>query len=89
MQRIRTALAEDRLVLYGQPILDLRTGQIAKHELLVRMLGDDGELIAARRLPADRRALRARSARSTAGSSRQAVELAAARPARSRSTSRR
>ena len=46
VQRIRTALEEDRLVLHGQPILDLRSGQIAKHELLVRMLGDDGELIA-------------------------------------------
>ena len=46
VQRIRTAMATDRLVLYGQPILDLRSGLVAKHELLVRMLGDDGEVIA-------------------------------------------
>jgi diguanylate cyclase (GGDEF)-like protein len=45
VQRIRAALAHDRLVLYGQPILELGTGAIAKHELLVRMLGEDGELI--------------------------------------------
>jgi diguanylate cyclase (GGDEF)-like protein/PAS domain S-box-containing protein len=45
VQRIRSALAEDRLVLHGQPILDLRSGKIAKHELLVRMLDEDGTLI--------------------------------------------
>ena len=45
MQRIRTALAEDRFVLYGQPIADLRTGRITHHELLVRMLSEDGDII--------------------------------------------
>jgi EAL domain-containing protein (putative c-di-GMP-specific phosphodiesterase class I) len=45
-QRIHTALAEDRFVLYGQPILDLNTGQVTHHELLVRMLSEHGEIIA-------------------------------------------
>ena len=45
MQRIRAALAEDRFVLYGQPIADLRTGRITHHELLVRMLSEDGDII--------------------------------------------
>ena len=45
VQRIRTALAEDRFVLYGQPIADLRTGRITHHELLVRMLSEDGDII--------------------------------------------
>ncbi|MGD0453686.1 MAG: EAL domain-containing protein [Solirubrobacteraceae bacterium] len=44
-QRIRAALAEDRLLLYGQPIVDLRTGRVVYHELLIRMLGADGEII--------------------------------------------
>jgi len=45
LERIRTALADERLVLHAQPIRDLRTGEIGHHELLLRMLGDDGELI--------------------------------------------
>jgi diguanylate cyclase (GGDEF)-like protein len=45
VQRIRAALAEDRFVLYGQPIADLRTGRITHHELLVRMLSEDGDII--------------------------------------------
>ncbi len=46
LQRIHTALAEDRFVLYGQPILDLHTGQVTHHELLIRMLSQHGEIIA-------------------------------------------
>jgi diguanylate cyclase (GGDEF)-like protein/PAS domain S-box-containing protein len=46
VQRIHTALAEDRFVLYGQPILDLHTGQVTHHELLIRMLSEHGEIIA-------------------------------------------
>ena len=40
--RIRHALAEDRFVLFAQPILDVATGEPAYHELLLRMLDDDG-----------------------------------------------
>jgi diguanylate cyclase (GGDEF)-like protein/PAS domain S-box-containing protein len=40
--RIRDALEQDSLVLYCQPILDLRTEKISQHELLLRIRGDDG-----------------------------------------------
>ena len=46
VERIRAALAEDRFVLYGQPIIDLRSGVVAYHELLIRMLSEEGEIIA-------------------------------------------
>lgn len=45
LDRIRTALGEDRFVLHGQPIIDLRTGRVTHRELLLRMRGDSGELI--------------------------------------------
>jgi PAS domain S-box-containing protein len=43
--RIRNAIDQDRLVLHSQPIVDLRDGAVAQEELLVRMLGERGELI--------------------------------------------
>ncbi len=46
VERIRAALAEDRFLLYGQPIVDLRSGAVAYQELLIRMLSEDGETIA-------------------------------------------
>jgi EAL domain-containing protein (putative c-di-GMP-specific phosphodiesterase class I) len=46
VDRIRIALEQDRFLLYGQPIVDLRTCLIAYHELLIRMLAEDGEVIA-------------------------------------------
>jgi diguanylate cyclase (GGDEF)-like protein/PAS domain S-box-containing protein len=46
VKRIRDAITDDRLVLHSQPIIDLRTGQVTHRELLIRMLGLDGELIA-------------------------------------------
>ena len=45
-EKIRAALAEDRLVLHAQPIRGLTSESSAEYELLVRMLADDGELIA-------------------------------------------
>jgi diguanylate cyclase (GGDEF)-like protein len=45
VQRIRNALAEGHFVLYGQPIVELKTGQVSHSELLVRMVADDGDLI--------------------------------------------
>ena len=45
-ESIRSALATDGFVLYQQPILDLRTNEIARHELLLRMIGEDGEHVA-------------------------------------------
>jgi diguanylate cyclase (GGDEF)-like protein/PAS domain S-box-containing protein len=43
--RIRRALEEERFVLHAQPILSLNGDRTPRHELLLRMIGDDGELI--------------------------------------------
>jgi diguanylate cyclase (GGDEF)-like protein/PAS domain S-box-containing protein len=45
-QRIQDALQHDRFVLYLQPILELSSGEIKHGELLLRMQGDRGKLIA-------------------------------------------
>ena len=45
LERMRSALDDERFVLHAQPIRDLRTGDIGQHELLLRMLGDNDELI--------------------------------------------
>jgi len=44
-QRMRIALERDGFVLFQQPVVDLATGLPKSHELLLRMRGDDGELI--------------------------------------------
>jgi EAL domain-containing protein (putative c-di-GMP-specific phosphodiesterase class I) len=43
--RIRQALRADGFVLEAMPIVNLRTKVIDRYELLLRMRGDDGELI--------------------------------------------
>ena len=43
--RIRRALEHDLFELHSQPILDLQTGEVPQHELLIRLPGDGGELI--------------------------------------------
>jgi EAL domain-containing protein (putative c-di-GMP-specific phosphodiesterase class I) len=45
IDEIRAALADDRLVLYAQPIIDLRTGATVREELLVRMIDAHGDLV--------------------------------------------
>ena len=45
VERLRVALEHDRLVLHGQPIVDLRTGATTSHELLVRMLDEHGGIV--------------------------------------------
>lgn len=51
VQRIRTALAEERFVLHSQPMINVRTSETAYNELLIRMVpdnartSDDGRLI--------------------------------------------
>lgn len=42
VDRIETALRDDRFTLLAQPILELSTGTVTQHELLLRMLDDDG-----------------------------------------------
>lgn len=37
-ERLKSALAQDRLIAYAQPILDLRRDQVSQWELLVRLL---------------------------------------------------
>jgi len=44
--RIHDALEHDQLVLHAQPILELATNRIDRHELLLRMIGDGGEPVA-------------------------------------------
>ena len=44
--RLREAIASERLVIYAQPIFDLQEGTLVMHELLVRMIGEDGGLVA-------------------------------------------
>ncbi|HEX8158083.1 MAG TPA: PAS domain S-box protein, partial [Solirubrobacteraceae bacterium] len=43
--RIQLALQEERFVLYAQPILALNGDSVPRHELLLRMVGDDGEMV--------------------------------------------
>jgi EAL domain-containing protein (putative c-di-GMP-specific phosphodiesterase class I) len=44
LARIGEALENDGFALLAQPVLDLRTGTIAQHELLLRLEDDDGTL---------------------------------------------
>lgn len=44
-ERIREAIEKRRIVVYAQPIFDLRRGCVAREELLVRMLDDNGDVI--------------------------------------------
>ena len=43
--RINDAIEQDRLILHAQPIIDLSTGTTVQHELLIRMLDEDGRPI--------------------------------------------
>jgi diguanylate cyclase (GGDEF)-like protein/PAS domain S-box-containing protein len=45
ISRIRRALDNDRFELHAQPIVELATGDIVQHELLLRMRDDDDELL--------------------------------------------
>ena len=44
-ERIREAIDGQKIVVYAQPIFDLRRHCVAREELLVRMLDDDGDVI--------------------------------------------
>jgi EAL domain-containing protein (putative c-di-GMP-specific phosphodiesterase class I)/GGDEF domain-containing protein/PAS domain-containing protein len=43
--RVRTALAGDRLALYGQPIRSLKLNQVTRQELLLRVVDDTGRIV--------------------------------------------
>jgi diguanylate cyclase (GGDEF)-like protein/PAS domain S-box-containing protein len=43
--RIESAVAEERFELHAQPIVDLRSGEVVQHELLLRMRERDGRVI--------------------------------------------
>ena len=44
--RVRDALAKRRFVVYAQPIVEVATRAVVRHELLIRMLDDSGKIIA-------------------------------------------
>lgn len=44
-RRIREGLRHDRFTLYGQPIMDLQSGQVSRLELLLRLQSETGEII--------------------------------------------
>lgn len=44
-EKVEEALANDSLVQYAQPIMDVQTGRTVAYELLVRMLAPDGSAI--------------------------------------------
>jgi diguanylate cyclase (GGDEF)-like protein/PAS domain S-box-containing protein len=46
IDRVESALIDERFVLHAQPVLDLRSGQVVQHELLLRMLETDGTIVA-------------------------------------------
>jgi len=43
--RIRSALTQDRFLLYAQPIVEVATGEVVQRELLLRMREPDGEIV--------------------------------------------
>jgi diguanylate cyclase (GGDEF)-like protein len=45
VERIRSALEENRLVLHAQPVVETYSGKTTQLELLVRMIGPHGQLI--------------------------------------------
>lgn len=45
VERIREGIEEDRFVVYTQPIVDLKSGVVAREELLVRMRNELGDII--------------------------------------------
>lgn len=45
IERIERAIADESFVLHAQPILDLHVGDVAMFELLVRLPGENGDVI--------------------------------------------
>jgi hypothetical protein len=45
LDRVQTALAEDRFVLHAQTIMDTHTEEVVQHELLLRVREPDGAIV--------------------------------------------
>ena len=45
IREIKSALSQDRIVPYCQPLLDLATGKIKGYEVLMRLIKEDGEVV--------------------------------------------
>lgn len=45
MPKIRHALSEDLFKMVFQPVVDVSNGKVSHYETLLRMIGDDGELL--------------------------------------------
>jgi len=45
IERIERAITDETFILHAQPILDLHVGDVAMYELLVRLPGEDGDVI--------------------------------------------
>ncbi|MBX2809363.1 MAG: EAL domain-containing protein [Cellvibrionaceae bacterium] len=45
VRKVRQAINDDRLVIFGQPIMDIAHKSVAYYEILIRLLDTDGELI--------------------------------------------
>lgn len=54
-ERLTDALHENRFRVFAQPVLDVRTGVVVRHELLIRMMVDDELVSPAEFLPAAER----------------------------------
>lgn len=44
-QRIRQALVDDGFLLHYQPIVEIKSGRVSHHEVLLRMASEDGSLV--------------------------------------------
>ncbi len=45
LRRVREALESDGFILYAQPILDLKTDEVVRYEILLRLIDRDGGII--------------------------------------------
>lgn len=45
LETVQRAITERRFTLLAQPIIELATGSTVRHELLIRMVGEDGALL--------------------------------------------
>ena len=43
--RVREAIEQGRFIIHAQPILDMARNEVSQYELLIRMRGEDGELV--------------------------------------------